>query len=147
MDWLKGRRERARERVGPGSFGPSLPIPCDVYKRPILIPDSHALYTHSTVSTIVHPITSSGVVPTLTFVSSHNPWFNFRMVSKRHVPSRKRMWLAWGIIALGVASGAAQDSSTAQVEPHDSTVTVRHSLQSGTHPLRPVCPDRRHLLF
>jgi len=61
------------------------------------------------------------------------------MVRKQHVPSRKRMWLAWGIIALGVASGAAQDSSPAQAElSYDSSVTVRHSLHSGTHLLRPV---------
>ena len=38
------------------------------------------------------------------------------------------MWLAWGIMVLGVASGAAQDSSPAQAElSHDSSVTVRHS--------------------
>lgn len=60
------------------------------------------------------------------------------MVRKRHVPSRKRMWLACGIIALGVASGAAQDSSPAQAElSHDSSVTsslsVLGSLPSGSH--------------
>jgi hypothetical protein len=52
------------------------------------------------------------------------------MVSKRHVSSSKRMWFAWAVIALGVASTAAQDSSTAQVElPHDTSITVRHSLR------------------
>jgi hypothetical protein len=56
------------------------------------------------------------------------------------------MWLAWGIIALGVASGAAQDSSPAQAElSHDSTVTVRHSLHSGTHLLKPVLPQQSSL--
>ncbi|KAI0272118.1 hypothetical protein BGY98DRAFT_1002630 [Russula aff. rugulosa BPL654] len=48
------------------------------------------------------------------------------------------MWLAWGIIALGVASGAAQVSSPAQAElSHDSSVTsslsVLGSLPSGSH--------------
>jgi hypothetical protein len=69
-----------------------------------------------------------------------------RMVRKRHVTLRKRMWLAWGIIALGVASGAAQDSSPAQAElSHDSSVTVRHSLHSGTHLLKPVFPRQSSL--
>jgi hypothetical protein len=67
------------------------------------------------------------------------------MVSKRHVPSTKRVWLAWAIIALCVASGGAQDSSPAQVD--DSSVTVRHSLLSGMHLLSPVCPERHPLLF
>lgn len=41
------------------------------------------------------------------------------------------MWLAWGIITLAVASGAAQDSSPAQAElSHDSSVTVRHSIHA-----------------
>jgi hypothetical protein len=70
------------------------------------------------------------------------------MIRKRHVPSRKRMWLAWGIMALGVASGAAQDLSPAQAElSHDSSVTVRHSLHFGTHLLKPVCPDSHPFLF
>ena len=44
------------------------------------------------------------------------------------------MWLAWGIMTLAVASGAAQDSSPPQAEPsHDSSVTVRDSLRSGSH--------------
>jgi hypothetical protein len=68
------------------------------------------------------------------------------MVRKRHVPSRKRMWLAWGIVALGVASCAAQDSSPAQAEPsHDSSVTVRRSLLSGMHLLKFVLPRQSSL--
>ncbi|KAI0002186.1 HCP-like protein [Russula compacta] len=59
------------------------------------------------------------------------------MVSKRHVPSRKRMWLAWGIIALGVASGSAQDSSPQAELSHGSSMTtsltVLGPLPSGPH--------------
>jgi hypothetical protein len=51
-------------------------------------------------------------------------------------------------MALGVASGAAQDLSPAQAElSHDSSVTVRHSLHFGTHLLKPVCPDSHPFLF
>src|SRR5713226_53852 len=68
------------------------------------------------------------------------------MVRKRHVSSRKRMWLACGIIALGVASSAAQDSSPVQTElSHDSSVTVRHSLHSGVHLLKLVCSRQSSL--
>ncbi|KAI0000900.1 hypothetical protein BJV77DRAFT_1057826 [Russula vinacea] len=63
------------------------------------------------------------------------------MVSKRHVPSTKRVWLAWAIIALCAASGGAQDSSPAHVD--GTSVTVRHSLHSGTHLLSPVCDAAR----
>lgn len=56
------------------------------------------------------------------------------------------MWLAWSIIALGVASGAAQDSSPVQAElSHESSVTVRHSLQSGSRHLKPVLPRQSSL--
>lgn len=56
------------------------------------------------------------------------------MVNKRHGLSRKRMWLAWGIMTLAVASGAAQDSSPPQAElSHDLSVTVGEFLRSGSH--------------
>ncbi|KAI9508559.1 hypothetical protein F5148DRAFT_1195612 [Russula earlei] len=55
------------------------------------------------------------------------------MDSKRHVPSRKRMWLAWGVIALAAASGAAQDLSPAHAQPsHDSSVTASLPSSSQT---------------
>jgi hypothetical protein len=121
---------------GQVKLGPQLPRPRDVSVSSSPIPTLHTR-TPPLLSRVDNPPCTPprhirSPVPTLTFVPSYNPCFNFLMVRKRHVTSRKRMWLAWGIIALGVASGAAQDSSPAQAElSHDSTVTVRHSLHSG----------------
>lgn len=133
--------------MGQVKLGPQSPRPRDVS---VPIPTLHTRTPPLLSRVDKPPCTPShhlrSPVPTLTLVSSYNPWFNFLMVGKRHVTSRKRMWLAWGIIALGVASGAAQDSSPAQAElSHDSSVTVRHSLHSGTHLLKPVCARQSSL--
>jgi hypothetical protein len=141
-----------RATWGQVKFGPPLPRPRDVSvpSHPRFPHSIHAHYSrlewtrHRALRHII-----SGVRFLLSLLSHLIiPGLISRMVRKRHVPSRKRMWLAWGIIALGVASGAAQDSSPAQAElSHDSSVTVRHSLHSGTHLLIPVCPDSHPFLF
>ena len=66
---------------------------------------------------------------------SYNPIISgssLRMVSKRHARSRKRMWLAWGVIALVTASGVAQESPPPAELSHDSSITVRHCRNPET---------------
>lgn len=130
-------------------FGPPLPRPRDVS---VPSPNSHTPYTHTypCLEWTRHRALRH-IIPGVRLLLSLPPHLIIpglisRMVRKRHVPSRKRMWLAWGIMALGVASCAAQDSPLAQAEPsHDSSVTVRHSLLSGMHLLKPVLPRQSSL--